>query len=772
MQFIKKLIRVRYHIALYSVTCLFLLTGYNSDLFAQDNEATLRLIVVYEDEGTTVVGANVLLTEPDGDTLFTGVTNEHGYHEFHRIPADTYEIHVSFIGYNTFRDLITLQPDETIIFRPELVRSTEELDEVVVGISRTLHREAGRRTVTSGDLRRIPAPGPGGDLTMYLQTMPSVVTTGDRGGELHIRGGTPAQNQVLVDNLPIVKPFHISNLFSAFPQEIISSVDMYAGGFGAQYTGATSSILDINLRQGNMRYYEGEASLSPYMGSARIEGPLSTDQSSFFFMARHSAIRESGPVLTGEDIPMVFYDMIARVSVDWTGIVCNLTGIYTSDEGRINPVRDLVLGWSNRTAGLRCLGIDERRDHAIDMTIGYSGYSSSETGIDDIGRSSSVNIGFMRFDNSLDLFRLPFDYGVKLEFRHYSAQLDEPYPELTGTGQRYENLDSSLDDLTVTISSYVTLDYQLAENLRVHPGIASQLPLSYSNPTIEPRLRAVWNPDSRSERQISLSAGRYFQSFEAITDERDAGTSFYVYKPVHTRDPLPESLHGILSYQQMVRRDIAFTIEGYGKRHRNIPVAQWTREPGNTLNTALATGLSYGFDTQIEWDTRRLYMSAAYGMSDVTYEASAADLVAWLDRPVFNYNPSHHRKHQFNFIASYEIAGFTAGLSWQYSSGNPFTKIYALDLVLNVPNQNPVQNQGRAVTLYAEPYNDRIPAFHRLDVSIERTFHVSGGLQIDLEAGAINAYNNMNIFYYDVNTMQQVNQMPFLPYASVSARIR
>jgi len=242
---------------------------------AQTNErSTLRVLVLSADDGTTITGATVMLTEPNADTLYARVTDVHGFIEFSNIPAQDYQVHVSFIGLQTHREIIELSPGLTKIYRAELESDTAELGEVVVSGQRAgaVRRDAGLQTITGEDLRRVPSAGPGGDLTAYLQTLPSVVTSGDRGGELFIRGGTPYQNLVLVENMPIIKPFHISNLFSAFPQEALSSVDVYAGGFGAEYAGASSAVLDVSLRQGSMRQHQGQAALSPYLVSYQLEG--------------------------------------------------------------------------------------------------------------------------------------------------------------------------------------------------------------------------------------------------------------------------------------------------------------------------------------------------------------------------------------------------------------------------------------------------------------------------------------------------------------------
>lgn len=754
--------------------CLFILP---TELIAQSNQSTLRVIVISESDGTTIIGATVLLTEPDDDTiLHAGVTDAYGFIEFSNIPAQTYEIRISYIGLETNVSTLTLEPGLTRIFRPELRQTSEELGEVVVTAqqrSGNVRREAGRQTITGQELRRVPSAGPGGDLTAYLQTLPSVVTTGDRGGELFVRGGTPYQNLVLVENMPIVKPFHISNLFSAFPQEALSSVDIFAGGFGAEYSGANSAVIDVNLRQGSMRRFQGGVALSPYLYSYQFEGPIIRDQHSFFVMGRHSIIEQTGPSLTGEEIPIQFYDLIARYSINWPNLTCNITGIRTYDNGQINPISLVNLSWSNTTAGVRCLGYAEELNNAIDITMGYTGYKSSETGFDNTGRTSNIDMGYMRLDNSSHIFNLTLNYGFKLDFIRYTAELDQLFSDRSRREARFVGIGSELDDISTILSLYFTTKWEPSSHLTINPGFTTQAQLRDLSPTIEPRLRITYRPTKSDRQEFSLALGRYFQLHEAITDERDAGTVFGIYKPTDPGDPYPESLHGIFGYRQRFSRSIETNIETYIKTHKNIPVAQWTREPGNTLDTGLANGLSYGLDVQAELNLSPFYFSFGYGWSKVTYEAPAEELVAWIDRDIFRYNPTHDRRHQFNAIATLEVGKFTGNLNWQYSSGGTFTRIFAFDFALHdLPNQDPVENLGTAQTLYSEPFNGRFPSIQRLDVSLNRPFDLSPTVKLETEIGVINTFNTQNIFYFDINTLQQVNQLPLVPYLSITMRIR
>ena len=124
--------------------------------------------------------------------------------------------------------------------------------------------------------------------------VPGVVFTGDQGGQLYIRGGSPVQNKVLLDGLVVYSPFHSIGLFSVFDTDIIRNTDVYTGGFSAEYGGRISSIMDIKTRDGNKKNFEGKLSASTFGSKLLMEGPLSkTGKSSFVFSGKTSYLNKS-----------------------------------------------------------------------------------------------------------------------------------------------------------------------------------------------------------------------------------------------------------------------------------------------------------------------------------------------------------------------------------------------------------------------------------------------------------------------------------------------
>ena len=221
-----------------------------------------------------------------------------------------------------------------------------------------------------------------------------------------------------------------------------------------------------------------------------------------------------------------------------------------------------------------------------------------------------------------------------------------------------------------------------------------------------------------------------------ISDERDAGTVFTVYQPVEIDNPLPSAIHAMAGVNQRFGAFVSFNAEGYAKQHSNLPVSKWNPEPRIEIETALADGLTYGADVRIMLEKPEYYATVSYGWSASEYEAVSGDLGAWVEEPVFSYPPAHDQRHKLNLTAGFEISGFNLDTRWEYGSGKPYTKIYGYDFYLRLPFENPNTDTGQARILFSEPYNGRMPSYHRLDVSISRDFRHAGNVLIETQAGS------------------------------------
>ena len=308
--------------------------------------------------GQPLPDANVVL-QNDALEIFGAVSNSAGFYQVNDLAPGRYILQASFIGYATYRDTLQLGGEPVITQSIGLTPTDETIEEILV----TGEREGGAARIRGGmqkirprDIQRVPTPGPSGDLATYLQTLPGVITLGDRGGQLFIRGGTPSQNLVLVDGMLIYNPFHILGFFSAFPEELVSNVDVFAGGFGAEYSGRMSSVIDVTMRGGNNQRYEGGVSMSPFLSSVRVEGPIQQGKTSILGSLRLATIEDVAPTLLGEPLPLAFNDWFVKMQYADENSRCSAAVMHTYDRGRIDADRSDLFRWVNTLVGGQCVG--------------------------------------------------------------------------------------------------------------------------------------------------------------------------------------------------------------------------------------------------------------------------------------------------------------------------------------------------------------------------------------------------------------------------------
>lgn len=733
---------------------------------AAQSRATLRVLAMTAEDGGALQGANVILnaTGEQVPSQYAGATNADGFVELSGVVPGPYALSVSFVGFETQRDTLTLGEGERRTVRVSLPVREQTLGEVTVEAQRgAAKREAGLQVATAADVARIPVPGASGDLASYLQTLPGVVSVGDRGGQLFIRGGTPSQNLTLVDGQQIIQPFHISSLYSAFPQEVVRSADVYAGGFSTQYMNAVSSVIDVKLRRGNLKRYSGSVSASPYLVAAHAEGPIKEDEQSFLVSVRRSIVDDVDQSLYGRPIPLRFYDMTGRYSLQTNSVSCNVTGMHTSDDGQVNEERDALLSWTNTTVGGRCLLFGGGLSHAVEANVGYTSYENAVGTPGAPARTSGLEKVYAGLAREQDVFGdATFRGGLDWEYATYTSSLGGIF-----LGQE------DIRQNAVVLRGHAAFNWPIGERLTLEPSLGTQFTdLRVDQPTLEPRLRLTIRPDGSDRQEISFATGIYKQIAEGIADRRDAGSVFTVWQLTSDDGDLLEARHYILGYQQEIGASLSASVEGYVKNMRNLPVPVWTPETRFNTNTVLADGQAYGVDARLEWARRAVYAFLGYSWARVEYEAANEDLGAWTEGAVVSYAPAHDRPHQVNAVFSYTWKGVTLSTSWQYGAGRPYTRVYGFDLVVDQPNAgragvNPIQSPGTPITLFDEPYNARLPDYHRLDVSLDRSFDLSPTTALETKVGALNVYDRDNIFYYDTNTLSRVNQSPVLPYASL-----
>lgn len=733
---------------------------------------TIRGFVNDASDGQPIPGVNVTLVASDG-ALFGSATNTDGFYAVSRVPVGTYTFRVTFIGYETFEDTIALEEDVIITRNVDLAVSSTELDEVVVEVERetagAANVTAGLQTVRPADIALVPSPDISADLVNYLTALPGIVSQGDRGGQLFIRGGEPTQNLVLLDGMILFQPFHVVGFFSAFPSDIINTADVYAGGYGSEFGGRLSSVMDITTRTGNKRRFVGAASVAPFVSTLRLEGPLVPGKVSFVASIRESVIEQGAEQIINEPLPFSFGDLFGKIHASLgPSAQLSITGITTDDTGRLglNPLNEDVVGitqdevnYSNTAVGGRLFFLPSSLPLFAEITGSVSKFDNEFGPQGNPDRTTSVDMTSFAADITYFVGTTDVNWGLFLTSSTLESDL----------GGLFQNVDKSSENLT-EVGAYLEPEFTFGNGLRVQPGLRLQSFPSLGESYLEPRLRVVWNTGMH---RFSLAGGVYHQQVTGLNDRRDAGDIFTAWTAA-PRGTVPTAQHAILGYRIAPVSGLAFSAEGFYKNLTDLLVPEWTAFPRFTTNLEDADGTAKGFDLRTEVGNGRVFQgSLSYAWSEVAYESTSRGLQILTGDNAVEYTPPHDRTHQINAMGALTIKDFHLNVRWQFGSGLPFNESLGFDRFILLDSLvNVLEEPGDERVLFNRPYTGRLPTYHRIDVSLDREFRVGPTSFLTFQAGLINAYDRRNLFFLDLFTLRRVDQLPVIPTVGLKFEVK
>lgn len=298
--------------------------------------------------GEELIGATIYVASLQSGT----VSNAYGFYAL-TVPAGTYDVTISYIGYTTQTFSVTIAKDEsrnielqseaTVI--QEIVIRDKPIDENVTEV------QMSRNSLDMTRVRKLPALFGEVDIIKNIQMLPGVITAGEGTTGFFVRGGSADQNLILIDEAPVYDPSHLFGLFSVFNADVIKDSELYKGGIPPRFGGRLSSILDIRTKDGNNKDFQGTGGIGTLASRIMVEGPLRKDKSSFIVSARRSYADLFLRAANQKNI-VYFYDVNAKVN--WRSNNNNrfFMAFYT---GRDNFKfdRDFSFAWGNITSTFR-----------------------------------------------------------------------------------------------------------------------------------------------------------------------------------------------------------------------------------------------------------------------------------------------------------------------------------------------------------------------------------------------------------------------------------
>ncbi|MDQ3048090.1 MAG: TonB-dependent receptor, partial [Bacteroidota bacterium] len=405
---------------------------------------TIRGFVYLKDSGEPVLFTNVYLK----GTTIGQPTDVNGYFSISKIPPGEYTLMItSSLGYDSLQEVVSVKSGDIISKKLYLVKSNVKLKEIEISAEQEAKITETQVSVNKIDpivIKKLPTVGGEPDLAQYLQVLPGVIFTGDQGGQLYIRGGSPVQNKVLLDGMIVYNPFHSIGLFSVFDADLIRNADVYSGGFGAEYGGRISSVMDITTRDGNKKRTAGKIAASPFGAKVMVEGPLkkykegSSSTISYLLSAKTSYLPTTSKILYSyidtAGLPFSFNDYYGKVSFNSNnGSKLNLFGFNFNDRVSYKSLQDMK--WDAYGGGGNFLLVPQNSPILVNGNFAYSQYKVQLKPELEDPKSSSIKgfnmgIGFTYFMGKNEInygievlgFRTDFDFYNSLGRRISQAE--------------------------------------------------------------------------------------------------------------------------------------------------------------------------------------------------------------------------------------------------------------------------------------------------------------------------------------------------------------
>lgn len=752
----------------YSKSLLFILFGVIFSFCAAAQTATVRGNVYDKDTGEPIIYGNIVIKESTTGTN----SDENGFYNINGIEPGTILLEATYLGYDTITVEVTVVAGE--IKSQNFYLSENSINLGVVDIS--ARRETARTEVkiskievSQKKIKALPSTGGEADILQYLQILPGIVSTGDQGGQLYIRGGSPVQNKILLDGLTIYNPFHSIGFFSVFETELIRNVDVLTGGFNAEHGGRLSAIVDINTREGNKTRFGGQLSASPFMAKARFEGPLKKfkegkGSTSFVLSHKQSLIQNTSKSLykyaADPDtlgLPFDFKDTYGKLSiVSANGSKFSFFG-FNFDDVYNNP-SIAEIGWSNVGGGANFTLIPTSSEMIINGLFGYTAYDIGIDENDNKPRSSDIDEIVAGLDFTIFGKNREFNYGLELKSIKTSFEFTNPF------GQSLTQFQN-----TTELSGYFKFRSVIKEKLVLEPGFRAQYYASQAFTSLEPRIGLKYNLND--VLRFKAAAGMYSQNVLSTSNERDVVNLFSGFLsgpesevfgldgvPLETKVQLARHAVGGFEYDLTDRTQI--NIEGYYKEFGQLITVNRNKINNGDPDYVSETGDAYGVDFTVNYEATKWNLYANYSFGFVKRFDGEQEYPTVFDR-----------RHNLNLLGTYNIdekGDFQFSARYNLGSGFPFTKtqgFYNYNAFFEGVGTDILGgNPSEVGVIYSDERNGgRLPYYHRLDLSVTKFFRFSKNTNLEVVASATNAYNRDNIFFFDRIKFERVDQLPIIP---------
>ena len=474
---------------------------------------TIKGFVYDKSNGEPILFANVLLE----NTILGASTDDNGYFVINKVKQGNYTLKVQCLGFKDTVFSVSVRSSSSINLKIELRPMAQQLEAVEVLGNKEVSRiesQVSVKKITASDIYKVPSIGGQADIAQYIQVLPGVISSGDQGGQLYIRGGSAIQNKVLLDGMVVYNPFHSIGIFSVFETDIIRKADVYTGGFNAQYGGRLSSVIDISTKDGNKKHTSGKLSLSTFGASATIEGPIIKDIEersyalSYLLNVKKSYLSSTSESLysyVDNELPYDFFDIYGKMTLASSGgSKLNVFGFnFTDDVKGYRNVADF--NWKNLGLGANFILLPIGSSSLVEGTIAYSMYEMNMDATTFEGKQNSKIGSFSGMLTSTSFYdKNQLRYGLEMIANKTTSMF---------SSMTEEQVDNSTD-----IGAFISFKGFWGK-LLYEPSVRLSYYVSLDEMLLEPKLSLKYNLTDKF--RFKAAGGMYSQSFIDTKSDRD-----------------------------------------------------------------------------------------------------------------------------------------------------------------------------------------------------------------------------------------------------------
>ncbi len=713
--------------------------------------------------GELLAGATVQVSGTFNGTA----TNAYGFYAL-TIPANQpVEIVGRLLGYRPFRQTLTLQADRSLNIALSI--DAIQLDEVAVKAeSAPAESEAGRMSVNTlpmRQLREMPMLMGEKDVMKALQLMPGVQKGREGTTGLYVRGGGPDQNLLILDDAVVYNANHLFGFFSVFNGDALRRVELVKGGFPARYGGRLSSVVDMQMKEGNRQKLHGAGGIGLLAGRLTLEGPIERGKSSFLVSGRRSFADWVLRPLSGGEFPKIyFYDLNVKASADLGPkdrvFVSSYLGrdAFSFVDNTPGSGREDGFNWGNLTASARWNHQYSPRLFA-NTTLVFSQYDFTVYNQQRVKDVTYV----LRYSSGIRDFSAKMDFDYRPGARHAltfggiaTAHRFTPNALVRKGTIANARLSPTPPTDAIETGLYAEDSWRPTEALTLVGGLRysgfAVNGRTYHN--LEPRLTTAY----QLPRQWSLKASyARMNQYVQLLSNSGLGLPTDLWVPSTERIPPQRADQVALGLSKALpRANLTLTVEAFHKTMNNLvgyregasfllldfgPDAQRTSAVDWQENVTIGRGRAEGVEVLLQRQLGRLSGWAGYTLSRIRHRFPDVNE----GREFF---PRYDRRHDLSVVAIYQLRPrITFSSTFVYGTGNNLTIPVAKSDLLE--HSFTGFNGAIPVSQYGATNSFRAAAYHRLDLSVQFKKPKRWG-ERQWEVSVYNAYNRVNPFYYEI----------------------